>query len=44
MSTMSEKRESKLKRIALKQVYSPAWPDKVVLEELGWLKRKQKRR
>jgi len=41
---MSEKRESKLKRIALKQVYSPVWPDKIVLEELGWLKTRPKRR
>ena len=41
---MSERKESKLKRIALKQIYNPAWPDKIVLEELGWLKRKPKRR
>ena len=41
---MSERKESKLKRIALKQIYSPAWPDKIVLEELGWLKKKPKRK
>jgi len=41
---MSEKRESKLKRIMLKQIYNPLWPDRIVLEELGWLKRKPKRR